>query len=342
MVCVVGVNDRGNSLKEGSMNKFMVLALVGILIVVGVGGLMRKNSHQDQMKNREEEIKIVATFYPLQQFALPILGDKGSIQVVVPAGMEPHDFEPSLSDIRNIYDADLFLLNGAGIDAWAEKLLPELESKGVKTLRLADAISLLPPQTEEEHEHATLESGVEEEHEHGEWDPHFWLDPILVQAEVRLLTQRLAQQFPHYREYFEANQDQFLLTLNELDQEYRQGLSQCQKKEVITSHDAFRYLASRYGFTTHALAGLSPEEEPSSRRLADLAREVRAEGIEYIFFETLVSPKIAETMARETGASTLVFNPIEGVTEEEMAQGMNYVSLMRSNLAALQKALQCE
>lgn len=324
------------------MSKIMILVLVGILLVVGAGGLMRKKSHSDQVKNGEEEIKIVATFYPLQQFALPILGDKGRVRIVVPAGIEPHDYEPTLSDIRNIYDADLFLLNGAGIDAWAEKLLPELESKGVKTLRLADAVSLLPSEAEEEHEHISLESAEGEAHEHGEWDPHFWLDPILVQAEVRLLTQRLAQQFPHYQQYFEANQDQFLLTLNELDQEYRQGLSRCQKKEVITSHDAFRYLASRYGFTTHALAGLSPEEEPSSRRLADLAREVRADGIEYIFFETLVSPKIAETLARETGASTLVFNPIEGVTDEEMAQGINYVSLMKSNLAALQKALQCE
>lgn len=340
MVFVVSVNDRGNSFIDGSMNKFMLLVLAGILLVVGVGGFMRKNSHQNQTKNQEDGIKIVATFYPLQQLVLPVIGEKGSVKIVVPSGMEPHDYEPSLADIRNIFDADLFLLNGAGIDAWAEKLLPELESKGVKTLRLADAIPLLPSQEDEEHGHGSEES--EEEHEHGEWDPHFWLDPILAQAEVRLLTQSLVQQFPQYQQFFEANRDQFLSTLNGIDEEYKQGLSRCQKQEVITSHDAFRYLASRYGFTTHALAGLSPEEEPSSRRLADLAREVRAEGIQYIFFETLVSPKIAETLARETGASTLVFNPIEGVTEEEAAQGINYISLMRDNLAALQKALQCE
>lgn len=323
--------------------KKLVVLLVAALFGLGVFGLVSQRGNSGQSETHSQAIKVIATFYPLQQLALPVVGDRGTVTVIVPSGMEPHDYEPSLSDIRNIYDADLFLLNGAGIDVWAEKLIPDLEAKGVRVLRLADTVTLLSSQ-EAEHEHAQeeLEDGEKAEHEHGEWDPHFWLDPILAQLEVSAITESLIHQFPENQDYFSTNRDQFLSVLAGVHSEYQQGLARCQKKEVVTSHDAFRYLAARYGFMTHALAGLSPEEEPSPKRMADLANEVWAEGIQYIFFETLVSPKIAETLAYETGVSTLVFNPIEGITEGEAVNGVDYVALMRSNLVALRKALQCE
>lgn len=338
----------------------MPIKIVGTLLFVGIvlGGLYFFLDRSDQTvpgkdtsQISKERINVVATFYPLQQLAAGIVGDMGEVSAIVPAGMEPHDYEPSIGDIKSIYASDLFILNGAGIDAWAEKLMPELELKGVPSIRLADKVALLKTEEGPEHEDGHMEevvepvgmgSSLEDEHGHGEWDPHFWLDPVSVKSLIVAITTELSERFPEKRSQFEANAEITALKLDALDVKYRTGLAACSKKEVVTSHDAFRYLANRYGFETHAIAGFSPEEEPSSKRLVELATEVKEEGIKYIFFETLVSPKIAETLARETGAETLVFNPIEGVTAEESTSGTDYWSLMSGNLSALQKALECK
>lgn len=350
----------------------MPIKLFGTLLFVAIvlGGLYFFLDRSDQTvpgkdtsQISKEQINVVATFYPLQQLAAGIVGDMGQVNAVVPAGMEPHDYEPSIGDIKKIYDADLFLLNGAGMDAWAEKLMPDLESKGVSSLRLADKVILLKSEEGSQHEHEQgvehgdehAKEGVErvsmgsmvgdehgDEHEHGEWDPHFWLDPVSAKSLVSAIAEALSEKFPEKSSDFAANAGKISTELDALDVAYRTSLSSCAKEEVVTSHDAFRYLAQRYGFETHAIAGISPEEEPSPKRLTELASEVRAEGIKYIFFETLVSPKLAETLARETGASTLVFNPIEGLSAVDQAAGKNYFSVMKDNLAALQKALECK
>lgn len=313
--------------------------------------------------NVERPVRVVATFYPIRELAAGVVGNLGGVEAIVPAGMEPHDYEPSIGDIKKIYDADLFLLNGAGMDVWAEKLMPDLELKGVPSLRLADKVILLKSEEGSEHEHEQgvehgdehVKEGVElvgmgsmvgdehgDEHEHGEWDPHFWLDPVSAKSLVSAIAEALSERFPEKSSVFADNAGKIVAELGTLDVAYRTGLSSCVKEEVVTSHDAFRYLAQRYGFETHALAGISPEEEPSPKRLSELAAEVKEEGIKYIFFETLVSPKLAETLARETGAATLVFNPIEGVSAADQAAGKNYFSIMRDNLVALQKALECK
>ncbi len=350
--------------------KHIVTLMVLVVGVLGGVYFFLGRSEQSDVKTGSQvtgdRVQVVATFYPLQQLAAGVVGDMGEVNAVVPAGMEPHEYEPSIGDIKRIYAADLFLLNGAGMDAWAEKLMPDLESKGVPSLRLADKVILLKSEEGSGHEHGHEEAGAEhedehttegvepvgmgsmvgdehgDEHEHGEWDPHFWLDPISVKSLVLAISEALSQRFPEKRSQFEMNAEQTIQKLEALDIEYRTGLAACSKQEVVTSHDAFRYLAHRYGFETHALAGFSPEEEPSPKRLAELAALVKAEGIQYVFFETLVSPKMAETLARETGTETLVFNPIEGVTTEESATGVDYWSLMHDNLSALRKALECK
>lgn len=316
------------------------IVLVGVAVVI-LGWFLFKSpdSSEQEISHVDEngKIRVVTTFYPLQQLVAGVVGEGGTVTAVVPAGMEPHEYEPSIGDVRGIYQADLFVLNGAGIDGWAEKLMPELTSKGISSIRLSDKVELLRAEEELDHGH-----GTEGASEHGEWDPHFWLDPVAAQGLVNTVASVLSEKFPEHRALFEANARHMVTQLDVLENEYRTGLTSCVQHEVVTSHDAFRYLAARYGFKTHALSGLSPEEEPSPKRLAELSAEVKAEQIRYIFFETLVSPKIAETLAHETGTETLVFNPIEGVSDEDSAAGVNYFSLMRDNLAVLQKALECK
>jgi len=134
----------------------------------------------------------------------------------------------------------------------------------------------------------------------------------------------------------------FRAQLESLDREYEGALTQCRRREIVTSHAAFGYLAERYGLEQIAITGLSPEAEPTPRELEDVVEEVRMQGATTVFFETLVSPRLAETVARETGARTAVLNPLEGLTEEELARGENYFSLMRANLKTLRQALECD
>ena len=167
--------------------------------------------------------------------------------------------------------------------------------------------------------------------EHGV-DPHVWLDPVRYAAIAERIGEELGRR---------PEAERFAATLRALDREFRRGLSRCARDEIVTSHAAFGYLAARYGLKQVAITGVSPEAEPTPRDLEDVVRQVRAVGATTVFFETLVSPRLAETVAREVGASTAVLDPLEGLTEKEIAAGEDYFSVMRENLAALRTALGC-
>jgi zinc transport system substrate-binding protein len=317
------------------------IAIVVIMVVlVGIAVIFVAQRYPTtETSVSDRSTRIVVTFHPLAEFAKGVGNDMVEVTSVVPVGTEPHDYEPTPKDISRIYASDLFLLNGAGMDAWAERLVPELERRGVKVVVTEDVVEVAGLSEEE-----VSEEGHEDEHaeEHSGVNPHFWLDPVLVRAEVTAIRDALVEEDVERREAYIQNAENYLAQLEELDRMYRTGLASCQKDVVITAHDAFAYPAERYGFEALAIAGLSPETEPSPRRLAEIASLARQEEVRYILFETLVSPRLAETLAREVGAETLVLNPFEGLTEEEMHAGENYFSVMRSNLQTLQTALECK
>ncbi|NBS41604.1 ABC transporter substrate-binding protein, partial [bacterium] len=174
------------------------------------------------------------------------------------------------------------------------------------------------------------------------FDPHFWLDPKLAKAEIALIRDTLMDADPANAKAYAANAAAYTETLAKIDAAYETGLSACKNPTVVTSHAALAYVAKEYGFDVISIAGLSPDEEPSAGRLAEIAAMVKAKKIGYIYFETLVSPKLAQTIAEEVGAQTLVFNPLEGLTEEETAAGKTYVSVMEENLANLKTGMMCE
>lgn len=264
------------------------------------------------------KISVVASFYPLAEFARQVAGERADVVNLVPAGVEPHDFEPSPKDIAVIYGAKLFLFNGAGLDAWTERLRSDMEARGVRVVDMARTINTFSD------------------------DPHFWLDPVLAAREVEAIRDILIEIDPAGEDGYRARAERYLAELAALDRAYREGLASCAQREVVTSHAAFGYLAKRYNMSVVSIAGLSPEEEPSPRKLAEVATLVRERGIRYIFTETLASPKLAQTIASETGAGTLVFSPLEGLTEEEINSGENYISIMEANLKNLRTALVCQ
>lgn len=327
-------------------NKLMiVIILVGVLLVGWFFWYRDDNSStkvEEKVSGSQQRLSVVATFYPLADFARNVGGDSVDVVTVVPAGIEPHDYEPTPQDILKTYEADIFLINGAGIDAWAEKIRPELEARGVKVLQMSELVTLLPGSHEEHEEHETEQGMYEEEHEESQYDPHFWLDPLLAEKQIQAIAQALSERDPLHQEEYHMQSNAYVIKLQALDVAYRSSLATCRLDTVVTSHNAFAYLAKRYGFKTISVAGLSPEAEVSPRRLAEIANIVREKGIRYIFFETLVSPKVAQTLVQEVGAQTLVFNPLEGLTEEERLAGVDYLAIMKTNLDNLVTALQCQ
>jgi zinc transport system substrate-binding protein len=296
-----------------------------------------------------DPVEVVAAFYPVAEAAGQVGGDRVEVTNLTPPGVEPHDLELSPDQVDDIEDADVVLYLGQGFQpAVAESA--ERRGDDQVTVDLLDGISLESGasealEEEEGGEHAA-EGEAEEEGDHaGEeesgLDPHFWLNPQLMTDAVDEIEAALGDAAPDDAETFAAGAERYAGELATLDQEMEAGLSGCERDEIVTSHAAFYYLAERYGLTQLPIAGLSPESEPDADRLAELADRVEADGITTVFYEDLVSPDVAETLASEAGVETALLSPIEGLTEEQADSGDDYLSVMRDNLAALQAALGC-
>ena len=270
-------------------------------------------------------IAIVASFYPLAEAAQQVGGSLVSVGNLTAPGVEPHDLELTPHQIAAIDTADVVLYLGGGFQPAVEDALGD--ASGVAIDATASLRSLPVPSGEPD---ASLTA-----------DPHVWLDPTLYRQIVDGVRSALDQADPQHAETFDANAMAYDERLQALDGDFRSGLAHCQRTVIVTSHAAFGYLSARYGLTQEPISGLSPEAEPTAKRLADLAALVQRRGVTTIFTEELVSPKVAETLASETGVSTAVLNPLESLTPDEAAAGADYVSVMHDNLATLRTALGC-
>jgi zinc transport system substrate-binding protein len=267
--------------------------------------------------------QVVASFYPVDEAARRVGGDRVTVLNLTPAGAEPHDLELSPKQVDLIEGAELVLYLGHGFQPGVEKVAGRTKGKAV------DLLDGLP-----------LTAAADEEGKPSS-DPHVWLDPVLMEQVVGQVERALASVDPRGQAAYAANAAAYRADLIRLDGEYRRGLEHCQRRVIVTSHAAFGYLAKRYGLEQVAVAGLSPESEPDPKRLGEIADLVRRSGSTTVFTETLVSPKIADTLAREAGVRTAVLDPIEGLTPDEVKAGKTYLSVMEDNLHALQAALGC-
>ena len=264
---------------------------------------------------------VVATIYPLWEFSRQIAGDRADVVALVPAGVEPHDWEPAPRDVGQVQRAAVFVHTGTDLDGWAEKLLADLPERRGVVVNARGGLRLLTVG--------------------GTTDPHVWLDPTLARAQALAIAAGLEQADPANRATYAKNAEAFVARLDALDREFAGGLADCARREIVTSHAAYGYLARRYRLTQVPVMGLSPEAEPSPADLAAIVRTARRLKVTHVFFETLVSPRLAETLAREIGAVPLPLDPIEGVSPAEAAAGAGYLKLMRANLANLRTALGC-
>ena len=266
-------------------------------------------------------VEVVTTIYPVHELARWVGGDRARLTLLVPPGVEAHSWEPSPQDLARLSRARLFVYNGAGLEPWVSRLVNTGSPTSFHRVEVTQGLDLI--------------------RRNGQPDPHVWLDPLLVAQEVETIRGALAQANPPDAATYEANARAARARLETLDRRFREGLASCQRRELVVSHEAFAYLARRYNLTLIALMGLSPEVEPSPTQLAKLVRTARRVNARTVFVESLVSPRLAETLARELGAEVRALNPVEGLTEAEARAGKNYWSLMEANLEALRAGLGC-
>jgi zinc transport system substrate-binding protein len=285
------------------------IALAGALILAGCQGAPKPGKPV-----------VVATIYPLWDLARQVAGDRAEMVSLVPPGVEPHDWEPSARDVTVVQRATVFIHSGTGLDAWATRLLAGLPGR-TRVIDASIGLDLL-----------RQGAGV---------DPHVWLDPTLARTQVQTIASGLAQADPAGGPVYLENTAAFVARLDALDQAFTAGLRDCARRELVTSHAAFAYLARRYGLTQVPIMGVAAEAEPSPADLAAIVQTARRLKVTHVFFEPLMSPRLAQTLAREIGATALPLDPIEGVSREQAAAGTGYVELMQANLADLRVGLGC-
>jgi len=299
---------------------YIAIILFWCLFIIGMSFITRSNSNGGQ-----DKIQITASFYPVYFLSKEIAGDKADVFNVTPAGAEPHDYEPTAQDMAKMENSKMIVLNGGGLEAWADNVKQNFGNKAVIVVAGAGLTNK-----------ATIENGEQKT------DPHIWLDPVLVKEMANRILDGFIQIDPLNKDYYRTNAEALILRLENLDNEYRQGLADCKSRDIITSHSAFGYLAAAYGLNQVSVTGLSPDEEPSVQQLAEVAKFAKDNNIKYIFYESLISPKLSETIANEVGAKTLVLNPLEGLSSEEVSQGKDYFTEMENNLSNLKTALECQ
>lgn len=288
--------------------------------------------------NKQEDdgkISVCTSFYVMYDFAGKIGGDKVKLQNLMPAGSDPHTWEPSPKDIVNIHNADVLIYNGAGMEQWMDKVLESIENKDIIIVNTSKNVKLLEVElamiggetSEQEHDHAHI------------YDPHVWLDPSKAKIQMRAIADAFIEADPGNTDYYEKNYEHYAKELDKLDDEYKEAAARFKRKDVVVSHAAFGYLCDAYGLNQVAVSGLDGESEPTGSRMVGVSDYIKNNQVKYIFIDKFTSSKAMESIAKSTGTEIEVLNPIASLSSEEVKAGKEYFTIMRENLEALNKAL---
>lgn len=357
--------------------KLKAIYFVVMLIVAAfLGGCSDDASGEKESDaNKNEQITVYTTIFPLENFTSLIGGDKVKVISVYPPNVDAHSFEPTTKTMVDIAGADLFIYTGAGVEGFADKAVESLKDENVKIIKAANGIELLKSTHEHEHaedeeahdhehaegeeahdhehaeseeahehKHAEGEEGhehAEEEdgHHHGEYDPHVWLDPIRSITLAENIKNALVELAPDNKEFFESNFEDLKKNLEALDQEFADTVSQASTKEILVSHAAYGYWSERYGIEQLAISGLSPTQEPSQSQLKEVVEESKEHNIKYVIFDQNVTSKVAELIQKEIGAEPQTLHNLESVTDEDLKNHQDYFTIMKKNLETLRKVL---
>ncbi|GGB69204.1 ABC transporter substrate-binding protein [Knoellia flava TL1] len=310
------------------------LPLLGLLALTGCGSGSSANA--SGASGSDDAVAVTAAFYPLAYAVERVGGDRVSVANLTKPGAEPHDVELTPKDVAGLAKADLVVVE-KGFQPAVDEAVERVD--GEKALDVSTAVDLSIEASEDGHDHGGEEHAEEPSPTGGAIDPHFWLDPTRYAKAAGAIADRLSEVDPDGATAYKENADAFVAELTTLDEEFRTGLASCANRDLVTGHVAFAYLADRYDFHQSGIAGLSPDAEPNAAAMKEIVEHVREHKVTTIYAETLVGRDLADTIAKETGATVAVLDPIEGLSDA--SAGSNYLEVMRSNLATLKKGQGC-
>ena len=285
------------------------------------------------------KLQVVVTLFPLYDFARQVGGDRVDVRMLIPPGVEPHNFEPRPEDLLRLARADLFIFSNRYMEPWAAGILKGVDNRGLVVVDAGDGIALIPAAEAGGHE----EHGDEAGHHHdGGMDPHIWMSIPNAERMVANVRDGLIRKDPRGAEVYRKNASAYLEKLQDLDRRFRTGLADCKTRTFLHGgHYAFGYLAREFGLDYRAAYAVTADSEPTPKKMMALVDQMKKDDLHTIFYEELLSPRVAETIARETGAQLLKLNGIHNVTRDELAAGATYISLMEANLVNLRTGLSC-
>ncbi len=296
--------------------------------------LMQLSSCKGAGKSGTQEshkIVVVTTLFPLYDMARNIGGDKVEVSLLLPPGVEPHSFEPKPDDVIKINRADVFIYTGRFMEPWSEDIIKGVTNKNLSVVDASQGTKMIRAVFHDADESA------------GSFDPHIWLDFDNARTMAVNISKALQAKDAAGSNYYEQKAAGYMNKLSELDSSFRKTLSACKKNEIIYGgHYAFGYLAKRYGLKYIAAQGISADSEPTANDMATLVKQIRKDKIKYIYYEELTSPKIAETLAKETDVSLLLLNAAHNVTRDQLSQGVTFFDILQRDLDNLKIGLECQ
>ncbi|MEX0656073.1 MAG: zinc ABC transporter substrate-binding protein [Nitrosopumilaceae archaeon] len=298
------------------MDKQVKAAIIAIAVVIPLASFAvwnMDNSVSYASENKNQKIVAITSFYPIYEFTKNVGGNKVEVTQIIPFGIEPHDWEPTVKDLQSMHQADLIIINGIGFENWAN----DFASTNSNVIIVDTS------------------KGITNDSLINQADPHIWLNPVMVQTQVANIADALMEIDPANREYYNTNANSYILRLDQLDQKIKNELSQCEKKDFVAFHSAFSYFAEQYGLTQHTiLESNEPHDEPTSKNLENIINLAKSLAIDVIFTEEAVDTRTSQVIADEIGGTVLVLSPLE-IGD----QNTDYIAKMEQNLANLKEGL---
>jgi len=321
------------------MKKRALLFFFSLVVALAFSSCARQEEKKSEMKR----LIVVATLFPLYDFARNVAGERAEVTLLLPPGAEPHGFEPRPADIVRLNKADVFLYTSPDMEPWAADILKGLQNRNVEVINTSQGVIAGEGQEKLEHRQGLQDKQIHGHSDHsGAVDPHIWLDFGNAVRMVENIRDGLAKRDPAGKDVYEKNAGSTIGQLKALDERFRKGLQACEKKVLVNGgHFAFDRMAKRYGFRYVSVYGVSPDAEPTAANLVKLTKLIRENKLGYLFHEELINPRVAETLARETGATLLKLHPAGNLAKEQFDRGETFITLMDRNLENLKTGLQC-
>ena len=304
------------------MNNQVKLAIISIIVIIPLISFVVFSSDSKQFeKTNESKLQVISSFYPLHEFSQNVGKEKVDAKLLVPVGIEPHDWEPTIKDVQKMQKSDLIIINGIGFENWVDKLY-EMNYQGVV---VDTSIGIIKNMDEE--------SSIHKESHNESEDPHIWLNPVFAKIQVQNIADAFSDSDPENKQYFQENAANYITELDLLDSKIRNELSGC-NHDFIAFHDAFSYFADEYGLTQHTvISSYEPHAEPTAKTLENVINKAKQLNLKIIFTEETADPKTSQVIANEIGGKILVLSPLE------ISGDGTYISKMTENLNHLKEAL---